>query len=191
MIFRNIALTVAALSAVVLAAPVASAATVDTSPAAGSANLQVESEVQGLLRFNPGARRVAGNAVDVGNGVVITIIQPNSLQGCDTGWLCLNADSDFRGAFINFFFCGDVNLGRMHMSDGRLANDQVSSIRNAQTGGVQSRFYNYDGSGDPDSPANWRLVLGLNAGSYLRDLSKDTSLDGGNANDKIDIVHVC
>jgi hypothetical protein len=152
----------------------------------------LESKISGILLHNPGSHRISPDSVQVGDGVVISVgVQPNALQGCATFWICLNQNKDFGGELLRFEACRDENLGNYHMSNGTRWNDQVSSIRNAQSSGVQSRFYNYDGSGDPNNSSNWRFVLALNAGHYLRNLASDTSADGGNANDKIDIVHVC
>ncbi|MGW4213463.1 hypothetical protein ACWEIJ_36135 [Lentzea sp. NPDC004789] len=157
-----------------------------------STNARVEQDVQAVLRLNPGSHRITTNVVEVGKGVRISVpVQVNSVLGCATHWLCLSEHANFGGYQISFEACRNENLGNYHMPDGRSWNDQVSSIRNAQSGGVQSRFYNYSGSGDPNDSRNWNFVIALNSGHYLRDLSRDTSADGGNANDKIDIVHVC
>jgi hypothetical protein len=146
--------------------------------------------VQALLRTNPGSRRVGDNAVGVEKGVVVRVPKTDAVLGCRDFYLCLNEHSNLRGIQLDLTRCGDVNLGRIGMGDGRVWNDRVPSIRNAQSSWVQSRFYNFDGSGNPDDPSNWMFVLPLNASHYLRDLSKVSSADGGNANDKIDIVHV-
>jgi hypothetical protein len=159
-----------------------------TSQSEGSLKRQVERQIKGILRHNPGSHRISSTEVEVGDGVVISVA--SDLKGCPKYWLCLSQYDNFGGQYINFTKCQDENLGNYSMSDGRRWNDKVSSIRNAQVG-VQSRFYNYSGSGDPNNPSNWRFVIALNSGHYLRDLSKDSSADGGNADNKIDIVRVC
>ncbi|MFC3896812.1 peptidase inhibitor family I36 protein [Lentzea rhizosphaerae] len=187
---RKTAVTTAVMAVAALAFTASPASAVDATDS--HANARVEQEVQAVLRLNPGSHRVAPNVVEVDEGVTISVpTQINDIQNCKTSYLCLSEHANFGGHQISFWKCRDVNLGYYKLPDGRTWNDQVSSIRNAQSRGVQSRFYNYDGSGDPDSPSNWRFVIALNAGHYLRDLSRDTSADGGYANDKIDIVHVC
>jgi hypothetical protein len=165
--------------------------TKDTRKAAAAA--WVEDQVAAILRNNLGSQRIGANEVELAEGVVVTVsAQPSAVQGCPAYHLCLNEHSNFGGEQLKLYACRNVNLGNLEMRDGRRWNDKVSSIRNAQVGsGAQARFYNYDGSGDPGNPRNWRLILALNPGRYLRDLSKDSSADGGDANDKIDIVHVC
>lgn len=189
-------LATAAISALVLPAVLTmsapSAQASEPSTDSTSVNTRVEQDVQALLRLNPGSRRIATNVVEVNEGVTISVpLQINSVEGCATYWLCLSENSNFGGEQLRFQACHNENLSEYRMSNGRTWNDRVSSIRNARGGGVQSRFYNYDGSGDPDDSSNWKFVIALNSGNYLRDLSKDTSADGGYANDKIDIVDVC
>jgi hypothetical protein len=161
---------------------------------------RVEHEVGELLRLNPGSHRISATEVELRPGLVASVppartgsggVVAADVQGCRTSYVCLNEHADFRGYGISLIQCGLVNLYDSFMPDGRRWSDQVSSIRNAQTGGLQARFHNYSGSGPMLDPANWRLVLVLNAGHYLKNLTKDSSADGGNANDKIDIVHVC
>ncbi len=114
------------------------------------------------------------------NGMVISV-DSMDVEGCPNNSLCLSEDKNFGGEYLPFPDCLTHQLSESRMSDGRQWNDQVSSIRNAHSGG-QARFYNYheDGVG--------YFVLALNAGHYLKDLSQDTSAEGGNANDKIDYV---
>ena len=149
--------------------------------------------MRALVANNPGARIISASEVELGDGVVVDMpANTNDVQGCPKFWLCLSSNANFGGEQIRFFNCKNENLGNYRMSNGSGWNDTVSSIRNAQTGSnAQARFYNFDGTGSVDDPNHWRFVLPLNIGSYLRDLSKDSSADGGNANDKIDIVHVC
>ena len=157
----------------------------------GATSLQAEG-LRALVRNNPGARIISASEVQLSEGVVVDFpAAPNDVQSCPTFWLCLSEHANFGGEQIRFFNCGDENLGNYRMTNGRNWRDVVSSIRNAQAGSnAQARFYTFDSSGIT-TPSHWKLILGLNIGSYLRDLSKDTSLEGGNANDKIDIVHVC
>ncbi|MFD7655814.1 hypothetical protein ACFV4N_17715 [Actinosynnema sp. NPDC059797] len=161
---------------------------------------RVEREVRELLRLHPGSHRIGTTEVELRPGLVASVppartgsgeIGAADTQGCRTSYVCLNEHADFRGYGIALIECGVADLYESFMPDGRRWSDQVSSIRNAQTGGLQARFHNYSGSGTRLDPANWRLVLVLNAGHYLKNLTKDSSADGGNANDKIDIVHVC
>jgi hypothetical protein len=181
-----------AIAAATTHAPVAQTITSAKTPTSVPSTNQVELRINSLLQHNPGSHRISPNQIQVADGAVISVAaQPNDVQGCPTFWLCLSENSNFGGDQIRFEACRNENLGNYHMAGGRAWNDQISSIRNAQSSGIQSRFYNYDGSGDPNNSSNWRFVLPLNAGHYLRNLANDSSADGGNANDKIDIVHVC
>jgi hypothetical protein len=148
--------------------------------------------LRATLNNNPGARLISSHEVELRDGVVVDIpASPLDVQGCPKFWLCLSSDSEFNGEQIRFFNCNNEFLGNYRMTNGKAWTDQVSSIRNAQAGSnAQARFYNLDGSGSLD-PSHWHLVVALNINNYLRNLMKDSSADGGNANDKIDIVHVC
>ncbi|MFI1090977.1 peptidase inhibitor family I36 protein [Streptomyces sp. NPDC020917] len=157
-----------------------SLATVPVSHAASASadQAQVARKVAAILAHNPGSIQIGTDSVELEKGVVM---QPASgPSGCANGWLCMFQNSNFGGYEIKFYACGSQNLANYIAPDGRNWTNRVSSIDNSQTGGVQSRFYN-----------NGHLVIVLNAGHYLRDLSKDSSADGGNANDKIDTVRVC
>lgn len=202
---RSIASCLIAVSAVVVSMTTLNGVAQAAGSASGVSPL-TEQKIHGLLKYNPGAKRIGPDSVELEKGVIVTVhpdsgssgvvpaVSPSlcSLRhGVSAGWLCLYQNSNFGGDEIDFTVCANRNLGDYRMADGRAWNDQISSIDNDQTSGVQSRFYNYDGSGDPNSSANWALVIVVNAGHYLRDLSQDSSADGGSANDKIDIVHVC
>jgi hypothetical protein len=161
--------------------------------AEGASEGTQDERVAAVLANNPGARAVGPGKVELSDGIFLNVpVQPFDVQGCPTQSLCLSQHANFAGDQLQFIRCRDVNLGNLRMRDGRPWNDKVSSIRNAQVGNdAQARFYNYDGTGNPDSPSNWRFVIAVNINRYLRDLSRDSSADGGSANDKIDIVHVC
>lgn len=203
--FRKILITAAVVAAATLTAGGTAQA---AAPAGRTGDTAASRLVAGMLRYNPGSKQVGPASVEVGPGVVMTY-RPHadtvsrqaspavSISFCSAGhgdpvgWLCLYQDKNWGGYEIDFYNCGNVNLGDYYMGDGKQWNDQISSIDNDQTSGVVSVFYNYTGSGDPNSSANWRRVISLSAGNYLRNLADNSSADGGNANDKIDIVHVC
>jgi Peptidase inhibitor family I36 len=169
------------------------ASSLPTAPGGVPASASQAEGMRAIIKNNPGARIISASEVELGDGVVVDVpINPHDVQGCPKFWLCLSSDANFGGEQIRFFNCTNENLGNYRMSNGSSWNDKVSSIRNAQAGSnAQARFYNYSGSGSVTDPSNWRFVISLNIGNYLRDLSQDSSADGGNANDKIDIVHVC
>ena len=81
--------------------------------------------------------------------------------------------------------CGDFNLGGILMPDHRYWNDKITSVVNNQTPGTSSRFYDYNGWGDPLDTRNDTQVGSLTAPGYWDDLQY-TSFDN-----RIDIVHVC
>jgi hypothetical protein len=142
----------------------------------------VESQIEGILRHNPGSYQISPTEVQLSDGAVMTVAAKD-VRGCPTNYLCLSRDADFGAPHLSFSDCNfPKNLSDYQMPDGGVWNDRVSSIRNAKRGGTAA-FYNVDAAGVQ------RLVIAVNAGTYLRDLSKDPSAEGGNANDKIDTVH--
>jgi hypothetical protein len=167
-------------------------------PASGKA---VAAQVRDAVARNPGARQISANAVELKPGVVMSIVPktavtPLSASGCLQKHLCLFRAANFYPTdaywYLVFYDCGLENLGDWSMRDGTRWNDQVSSIDNPQSGGVVSRFYNYNGRGDPMNLANDTELLSLPSGHYLKNLAWDKSEDGsGSPNDWIDVVKVC
>jgi hypothetical protein len=163
-----------------------------------AAQVSVETRVQGLLRNNPGSHRVGPSSVEVTKGHVVTACTPPQCSGpwdskCAVYNLCLFQHADWGGYKHSFYYCGNYNLYNIRMDDGRTFNDQVSSVENAQIGSsAVSRLYDYRGSGDPMNFNNDDLIITLAPGHWLRNLSQDSAEHGGgNANDRIDVVHVC
>jgi hypothetical protein len=143
--------------------------------------------VAGVIAANPGATQVGPNEVQLDDGVIVTVpsaagaIHPDTVSGCKNGDLCLFEDSGFDGAKLQLSGpCRTVDLTKRFRAVGVPWSNAASSIDNPAPGRGPARFYN-----------NGHLVLALNKGHYLRDLSQDTSADGGNANDKIDSVQLC
>jgi hypothetical protein len=179
------------VSATAMAAPVPEWAGPTSVQQATSASSDLAANVQKIVELNAGSHQVSADTVQLGPGAFMTVSAASVSGTCATGWLCLYQHANFGGYALRFTVCRLENLGNYVMPNGQRWNDQVSSIDNPQTGGVVSRFYNYKGSGDPMNLANSNPVIAVTAGHYLRDLSKDSSFDGGTANDKIDIVRVC
>lgn len=159
-------------------------------------------QVRGIIAANPGARQIGANEVELQPGVVMAVVQksatvtPFSASGCSQLHLCLFRDANFYPLaqywYLRFYDCGLVNIGGYFMPNGVRWNDQVSSIDNPQSAGVISRFYNYNGFGDPLNLANDTELISLPAGHFLKNLALDKSKDGsGSPNDRIDIVRVC
>jgi hypothetical protein len=196
MSFNSIAWTAAAACALVLtSSPLMAQATASAEAGPSSSH-----DIRDAMLANPGSRQVSADTIELRPGVTMSITSERSESGvCPEEFLCLfqhanfhsDWDTPWRSVRLAFTRCQVENLGNYKMPDGRPWNDQVSSIDNAQIGGVQSKFYNYKGSGNPYDLNNSNPVTVLNAGHYLRDLSKDSSWEGGTANDKIDLVKVC
>jgi hypothetical protein len=144
--------------------------------------------VAGVIAANPGATQVGPNEVQLDDGVTVVVpsaagaIHPDSASGrCKDGNLCLFVDSNFNGSKLELSgACRRVDLTRRFRAVGVPWSNAASSIDNPAPGSGPARFYN-----------NGHFVLSLNKGHYLKDLSQDTSADGGNANDKIDSVQLC
>ena len=189
---KNKLIAVTAASALVLTAPVASATAASLRHAPQSADTKVERDVQALLRLNPGSHRVASNAVEVTDGVILRLQPRFPWYGCSYTLLCVWSDADQGGYEKDFYKCQDVNIGNLKMPDGSPWNDQISSIVNNQEGkGGVSRFYDFTGQGSVDDPHNWFYLTAVAPGHRLQNLSLDTDIDGRSINDRIDIVHVC
>lgn len=159
----------------------------DDPTTAGSGDSGPET-VAGVIAANPGAMQVGPDEVQLEDGMIVIVpsaggaIHPDSVSGrCTGGNLCLFVDSNFNGAILQLSgACRTVDLRQRFRGTGLPWSNAVSSIDNPAPGSGPARFYN-----------NGRLMLALAKGHYLRDLSQDTSDDGGNADNKIDTVRIC
>lgn len=109
-------------------------------------------------------------------------ISPASASGkCRGGNVCVFEDSNFNGAIVQLpTNCGaNMNLDD-HLSDkGYSLANKVSSIDFPGSGSKQAHFYD-----------NGHPVITVTINHYLKNLAKDSSSSGGNANDKIDSVQI-
>jgi len=106
------------------------------------------------------------------------VAAPASASGrCAGSHLCVFQNSSFGGSYNQFTMPAS---GRCVDITGFSTANQVSSIDFPAPGSHQAWFYDAG-----------HFVLSLNQNHYLKDLSKDTSASGGNANDKIDEVIIC
>src|SRR2546421_4610366 len=113
---RNKLIAIAAASALLLTPPVsATAAGIRQAPQ--SADTRVERDVQALLRLNAGCHRVASNAVEVTDGVILRLRPRFPWYGCSYRLLCGWSDADQGGYEKDFYKCQDVNLGNLMMPD--------------------------------------------------------------------------
>ncbi|MGG8408672.1 peptidase inhibitor family I36 protein [Streptomyces sp. 12297] len=160
-----------------------------SAPAAPTAQMTVEQQVQGLLKYNKGAKQTGRNTVRLAPGVVATVRDNRSAYaswpwdgfGCRAGYLCLWEHANMSGASIDFTNCRTENLWGYRTPSGSYWADRVSSYSNNQTGSVTSRFY--DGGVE---------ILNEGATGYRRNLQYDKVIGGnGYANDRIDSVRVC
>lgn len=144
--------------------------------------------VAGIIAANPGATQVGPNEVQLDDGVIVIVpsagaaLHPDSASGaCKGGNLCLFENRNFGGAILQLSGpCRTVDLRNRNLDRNHSWSNVVSSIDNPDPGTGPARFYN-----------NGHLVIAVGKGHYLRDLSQDTSADGGSANDKIDTVQTC
>ena len=196
------------LLAWVLAAALSGVAPAAASPAAERRSA-IDRQVAEVLRLKPGSRRISATSVLLAPGVVMTVPGPveagatmtvptqdggrltvaASDPSCPYQWLCMWQHIYRGGAKLAFYYCKIQWLGDYtyrDAADGKVKSwrDTVSSIRNNQSGGAVSSFYNFHVWGDS-------YIGSLSAGNYLWDLTRDASADGGSWNDKIDRVIVC
>jgi len=165
-----VALVVGLPTGVALAAP--------AQQPAGATSTYQEQGVAAALAANPGARRIAVDTVEVRKGIQIRVpVEPNAILGCNNGLLCLNADANYSGFMLPLQACGFSQLAGIGFPGGGTWQDKISSIRNGQTGGVTSRFYDYNGAGQPIE------TLSLRADNGIPNI--------GTVNDRIDRIQVC
>ncbi|MFJ3881855.1 peptidase inhibitor family I36 protein [Streptomyces sp. NPDC090077] len=174
-----------ALAAVAVVGAVLATGTPAGAQSTAPSERSVEQQVQGLLQYNKGAKRVGTDTVQLAPGVSVTVADasravPADWFNCDRGWLCLWEDSNMNGARINFTDCRRENLGSYRTDKGYTWNDRVTSYSNNQSGNVQSKFYD-----------NGTHVLTEGATGYRRNLSYDKDINGNHLNDRIDAVQVC
>lgn len=183
---------VASCTVLTVAVP-AQAATASGSTVAQSAETaETARRVADVLRVNPNARQISATSVELAPGVEMTVAAAGAAaadSSCPYQWLCMWQHVYRGGARLKFYNCKTEWLGNysyVDARDGRTKSwrDAISSIWNNQSGDALSAFYNYHLLGD-------RLIGYLSAGNYLQDLTRDSSREGGNWNDKIDRVAVC
>ncbi|MDX3581262.1 peptidase inhibitor family I36 protein [Streptomyces europaeiscabiei] len=130
----------ASLLATALATPSA-AATAEASASARTADTRLERQVEGLLRHNEGAERVAKDRVRLAPGVEMSVVPSTRAAAdgtgdCRTGYACVWQHRDATGYRLDFYNYGSYTLSNYRMPDGTSWQDQVSSYYNAQTGGA-------------------------------------------------------
>ncbi|MEV0263891.1 peptidase inhibitor family I36 protein [Streptomyces sp. NPDC050617] len=135
-------------------------------------------QVRQALAHNPGSRQIDAHTIALGKGAFMDLADGK----CSRGRLCVYKDSNFSGGAMYWSTCTTQDLRRFHWPNGESAVGSISSIDNRnQYGDVQSRFYD----------SRDRFMIAVNAGHYLKDLSKDSSQTGGSPNDKTYKIKVC
>lgn len=143
----------------------------------------IESQIEGILTNNPGSYQISPTEVQLSNGAVMKV-DTLDVQGCPTNSVCLSEHADFEGEQLSYSNCSPQVLAESKTSEGGRWNDRVSSMRNAKVGGYIATYT----CANPHTSSGCEPVIDLPAGRYLRDLREDASNEGGNANDKIDLV---
>jgi hypothetical protein len=160
--------------------------------------------VQNILQRNPAARQVGPNSVEITKGVILQLPErTNSTKGapspaeiqasCAYYYLCTWEHSywDGQGYELDYYYCGDYNLGRMRYPDGAWDqpgpkwNDRISMMTNNQTAGATSYFYDWNGVND------WIYIFRTIAYDRRANLADDKAYDGLSMNDRIDRIIPC
>ncbi len=173
-----------ALAAVSLAtAAPAGAATRPHQHMVTQAAARIARDVRQILVRNPGSRQISPNSVRLERGVVMTV-RPASASGkCPGGFLCLFQNTNFDGYQITLGRndkCDYIDLTPINMPTGTSWANQASSIDNPQPRPSSAWLYH-------DRVHEYTL----NAGSYLKDLTHNTALNGHSMNDYITSVATC
>lgn len=166
---------------------------------------QLQAGMDDVLSRMPGAKQLDDRTILVAPGLVMRLpaptpavavgaqandVAPMDLEAyCSQWYVCIFSNSNYSGAQLDFYTCGqEWNLGNVAFPGGGYWNDKTSSIINNQNGsGATSYFYNHI------SDNNWSKILTALVQTHRANLALDNVEDGsgGNANDKIDGVHVC
>ncbi|QFR02798.1 hypothetical protein F9278_25325 [Streptomyces phaeolivaceus] len=117
------------------------AAPAHTTSSARAADARMEQQIEGLLRHNEGAERVAKDRVRLEPGVEMTVLPSSTraaagMSDCRAGYACVWQYSGFTGYRLDFYYYGTYDLGNYTVSDGSSWRDKVSSFFNNQTGGA-------------------------------------------------------
>lgn len=137
-----------------------------------------EQTITAALAANPGGRPISADTIELTKGVQLRVPEtPDAILGCPDGFLCLNGDTNYSGPLIQFQACGFVQLANFGYPLGGTWQDKISSIRNGQTGGVTSRFYDFNGAGQPIE------TMSLRADNAIPNI--------GTVDNRIDRIFVC
>jgi hypothetical protein len=176
-----------AIVAIVIASSVVegagpTAASAETLPRPeGVPDTEFEQYVEQFLRENPNPPRTAEGLIQLEPGVAL--IEPMDdghppvATVCTNYHLCLWEHAGYRGYGISLWTCATRDLGRWGL------RNRTSSLKNAQTGGTVSYFY------DDDSHVSY--VGSDTARSHRNNFQFDVAYDGRSWNDRIDFVDVC
>ncbi|MEN3610550.1 peptidase inhibitor family I36 protein [Plantactinospora sp. ZYX-F-223] len=159
--FRSSALRTVLAAALTVAGSVAvfrigAATAVDPPSEARAAAVRLDR----LVQNNPGARKLAPNAVRLPDGAVLSFPMAGVAEDkCSYEDVCLFEHHDFGGERLRFSLCMVYELRNYKLSDGRLWSTQVSSVINRLP--VSSWAYIWHKGGAPpaeEGMAKWELL---------------------------------
>ncbi|WP_147376283.1 peptidase inhibitor family I36 protein [Micromonospora radicis] len=155
---------------------------------------QLAAGIADVLKRTPGSRQIGPAEIELAPGLIMQLPPANGgARGaeadppCPSLYMCAYAHRQYTNPSLNFTVCGrEWNLGNYAYPGGGVWNDKISSINNNQSSGTWSYFYDHVGNN------NWDRILSVAAGTRRANLALDAAESGGgNANDRIDGVHVC
>jgi hypothetical protein len=192
--FRSPALRLLLVTAVAVGVSVAvvrigAVVAAEGSPAVRAAAVRLDR----LIEKNPGAKRVAPNAVELKNGVVLSFpaagVAGAAEEICAYEDVCLFEHENFGGERIRFTFCFLYELRWFNLSDGRPWNTQVSSVINRHKVGTWASIWHKGGTlpSDPSSD-KWELLYSSRANAVDAPPQQMASVPW---NDRAEMVRPC
>jgi hypothetical protein len=116
--------------------------------------------LDGLVQHNPGARKLAPNAVRLADGAVLSFPLTGVAEDkCSYEDVCLFEHEDFGGERLRFSLCMVYELRNYKLSDGRLWSTQVSSVINRLPAGSWAYLWHMGGAlPAEEGMAKWELL---------------------------------
>ncbi|WP_165942516.1 peptidase inhibitor family I36 protein [Micromonospora sp. KC721] len=113
-----------------------------------------------LVQHNPGARKLAPNAVRLPDGVVLSFPMAGVAEDkCSYEDVCLFEHENFGGERLRFSLCAVYELRHYSLSDGRLWSTQVSSVINRLPAGSWTHIWHKGGAPPAEEGmAKWELL---------------------------------
>ncbi|WP_433393642.1 peptidase inhibitor family I36 protein [Micromonospora sp. KLBMP9576] len=113
-----------------------------------------------LVQHNPGAQRLAPNAVRLADGAILSFpVAGVAEDACPYEDVCLFEHANFGGERLRFSICATYELRHYKLSDGRLWSSEVSSFVNRLPVGSWAYLWHKGGALPAETGmAKWELL---------------------------------